>query len=141
MGPRLHFGSTRRRINQSLASEFPCQARLQALAKSSRYIKHTAVADQANNVASPIQNGSAVLARVKMRFHSLAERGLYGLIDVVRQFPPNLNATDLYGVHVTRVLPVSSSRLRCSMRRRVRAPVHRVPSILPEAVVFLQGPG
>jgi hypothetical protein len=93
----------RRRINQSLAAELPCHARLQALAKSSRHIKHTAVAEQANNIASSIQNGSAVFARIKMFFHSPAERGLYGLIDVVRQLPPNLNATDVYGGHVTRV--------------------------------------
>jgi len=44
-----------------------------------------------------------VFARIKMFFHSLAERGLYGLIDVVRQFPPNLDATDVYGDPVTRV--------------------------------------
>jgi len=85
--PRLHPGSTRRRINQSLASELPRQARLQALAESRRHIKHTAIADQANNIASPIQNGNAVFAHTKMFFHSLAERGLYGLIDVVRQIP------------------------------------------------------
>src|ERR1700722_19423589 len=140
-GPRLHPGSTRGRINQSLAAELPCQARLQAHAESRRHFKHTAVADQANNIASPIQNGNAVFAHNKMFFHSLTELGLYGLIDVVRQFPPNLNATDVYGDHVTRVSLLSSSRLRCSMRRRVRALVHRVPSILPEAVVSLPRPG
>src|SRR5579859_2089728 len=139
--PRSHPSSTRRRINQSLASELPCQARLQAFAESRRHIKHAAVADQANNIASPIQNGNAVFAHTKMLFHPLADRGLYGLIDVVRQFPPNLNAADVYGDHVTRVSLLSSSRLRCSMRRRVRAPVHRVPSILPEAVVSLPRPG
>jgi hypothetical protein len=53
--------------------------------------------------ASPIQNGSAVFARIEMFLYSLAERGLYGLIDVVRQFPPNLNAADVYGGLVTRV--------------------------------------
>jgi hypothetical protein len=48
--------------------------------------KSYSLADQANNIASPIQNGSAVFARIKMFFNSLAERGLHGLIDVVRQW-------------------------------------------------------
>ena len=132
-GTSVQPGSTRRRMNQSLATELPCQARFQALAESRRHIKRTAIADQADNIASPIQNGNAVFAHNKMFFHSLTELGLYGLIDVVRQFTPYLNATDLYGGQLTRVSLSSSSRLRGSMPRRVRAPVHRVSSILPEA--------
>ena len=108
-------GSTRRRMNQSLATELPCQARFQALAESRRHIKRTAIADQADNIASPVQNGSAVFARLEMFVHSLAERRLRVVVDIVRQFPPNLNATDLYGGHVTRVSLSSNSRLRCSM--------------------------
>ena len=132
-GTSVQPGSTRRRMNQSLATELPCQARFQALAESRRHIKRTAIADQADNIASPIQNGNAVFARLEMFVHSLAERRFGLVVNIVRQFPPNLNATDLYGGHPTRVSLSSNSRLRCSMPRRVRAPVHRVSSILPEA--------
>jgi hypothetical protein len=126
---------------QILAAELPCQSRLQALAESYGHIKRTAVADQADNIASPVQNGNAVFARLEMLVHSLAERRLDVVVDIVRQFPPNLNATDLYGGHVTRVSLSSNSRLRCSMPRRVRAPVHRVSSILPEAIGSSPKPG
>jgi hypothetical protein len=92
---------TARRAHQSLAAELPCQACFQALAESRRHIKHTAIAGQADNIASPIQDGNAVFARFEMFVHSLAERRLGVVVDVVRQFPPYLNATDLYGGHVT----------------------------------------
>src|SRR5271156_787403 len=126
---------------QILAAELPYQARLQALAKSCGHIKRTAIADQADNIASPIQNGNAVFARLEMFVHSLAKCRLDVVVDIVRQFPPNLNATDLYGGHVTRVSLSSNSRLRCSMPRRARAPAHRVSSILPEAIGSSPKPG
>ena len=126
---------------QILAAELPCQARLQALAKSCAHIKHAAIADQADNIASPIQNGNAVFARLEMFVHSLAECRLDVVVGIVRQFPPNLNATDVYGGHVTRVSLSPNSPLRCSMPRRVRAPVHRVSSILPETIGSSPKPG
>lgn len=70
---------------QILAAELPCQARLQTLVKSCGQIKRTAIADQADNIASPIQNDNPVLAR-NVR-HWLAERRLCVVVDIDRQFP------------------------------------------------------
>jgi ketosteroid isomerase-like protein len=55
-----------------LAADFPRQGQSQALPESAGQGKYMTIADQANDISSPIKHGSAVLADPEMRLHPLA---------------------------------------------------------------------
>ena len=70
-----------------------------------------------------------MLARLEMILHSLAKSGINRPINVIGQFPPNLNATDFDCTQVTRASLSSSSHHQCSTIRRIPAPKHRASAV------------
>lgn len=75
------------------------QPLLQAFAKSLWQIKGLAVCDQANHVASAVDDGRAMGAVPEVGRHALPQNGIEIALDVIRDLSPDMNATDLDNCH------------------------------------------
>jgi len=67
---------------------------LQAPAKSCRHFENMIVADEGNHISRAVQHGSAVAAFLEMCFHATPELSVDFSIKQIRNFAPNVFATD-----------------------------------------------
>jgi hypothetical protein len=85
------------------------QIRTACFAEGRRHFKSSAVANQTHDIACAVMDGGAMFAGFEMRFDPGAQLGLDTVIQIVRDFTPDLNATDLNS-HVIQSVLAHQSR-------------------------------
>lgn len=83
--------------------DFLFELRKEALADLRRKIEDAIIGDDLHDILRSVDHRLAVAARFKVRFHSRTQIGIYGVVDVVGNLFPNLDATDFENRHANGV--------------------------------------